>query len=314
MHHVPRDRRPSAKATRLDRLQLDDPGALDALLAAVGDGPYDVALPVDSELVGVLKARGFTQYAQTVVMARRIDGFREIRRHRRTSRSCPTATNGPRLTRAEALAMADFSFYRRSGHRLALKPPPAGGLSLPRAVATRSSASFRPMPSGWINWIGVVPDARRQGIGRALVGEIAMAVRDAVGSHVVCEVDNTADAIAMWLTIDQGTHPNGVAHPQLNGLPRLQRQRVVVPQDAVTHEPTAPPDEPALDDEIELVAMVATVRADAAADAKRYRSASRRKLRVRSVAISLVNVGCMFMVASITPCGLNSVYRSIANS
>jgi len=54
------------------------------------------------------------------------------------------------------------------------------------------------MPSGWINWIGVVPEERREGIGRAMVGEIAMAVRDAVGSHIVAEVDDREDQLVFW--------------------------------------------------------------------------------------------------------------------
>lgn len=193
---------PSAKATRLDRLQLDDPGALDALLAAVGDGPWDAALPVDSELVAVLKARGFTQYAQTVVMARRIDGFRKMPPPADVQIVPYRNEWAEDFTRAEALAMADFSFYRQVGSPTGFETA-AGWGAFYAARRGEEIVGFiqAEMPSGWINWIGVVPEARRQGIGRALVGEIAIAVRDAVGSHVVCEVDDTEDAIAMWRTM-----------------------------------------------------------------------------------------------------------------
>ena len=33
------------------------------------------------------------------------------------------------------------------------------------------------LPEGWINWMGVVPDARRRGIGRLLIADIARQVR-----------------------------------------------------------------------------------------------------------------------------------------
>ncbi len=188
---------PSAKATRLDRLQLEDPGALAPLLAAVGEGPYDVALPVDDAQIGMLKSAGFTEYARTV--ARRIDGFRKMPPPSDVEIVPYRNEWADEFTAAEALAMADFSFYRQVGSPTGFENA-AGWGSFYAARRNGAIVGFAQaeMPSGWINWIGVVPDARRQGIGRALVGEIAIAVRDAVGSHLVCEVDDTEDAMAMW--------------------------------------------------------------------------------------------------------------------
>ena len=68
---------PSSKATRLDGLSAESPAALEALIAAVGTGPVDFACPPDDPLVPILGAAGFTPYATTVVMARRIDGYRK---------------------------------------------------------------------------------------------------------------------------------------------------------------------------------------------------------------------------------------------
>lgn len=193
------DPSPSAKATRMDRLRAESPQALAALLAELGDGPLDAALPPDHELVPMLRAAGFEQYAATVVMARRIDGFRK-----------EPAPPGVQLvpyrnewaddfTRAETEAMADFSFYREVGSPTGFESAAGWGTFLAARVGEEIVGFVQAeMPAGWINWIGVVPSARRQGIGRALVGEIAMAVRDAVGSHLVAEVDDTDDARAFW--------------------------------------------------------------------------------------------------------------------
>lgn len=190
---------PSAKATRLDRLKLDDPSALAALLAAVGDGPYDVAVPVDDPLVGVLTAAGFDEYARTVVMARRIDGFRKMPPPSDVEIVPYRNEWAEEFTAVEARAMADFSFYRQVGSPTGFETAAGwGAFYAARRDGALVGFAQAEMPSGWINWIGVVPEARRQGIGRALVGEIAIAVRDAVGSHIVCEVDDTDDATAMW--------------------------------------------------------------------------------------------------------------------
>lgn len=193
---------PSAKATRLDRLSLETPGALPALLEAVGDGPYDVALPVDDPLVGTLAAAGFSEYARTVVMARRIDGFKKMPPPADVDIVPYRNEWAEDFSAAEALAMADFSFFRQVGSPTGFETAAGwGAFYAARRGETIVGFAQAEMPSGWINWIGVVPDARRQGIGRALVGEIAIAVRDAVGSHLVCEVDDSDDATAMWKTM-----------------------------------------------------------------------------------------------------------------
>ncbi len=44
------------------------------------------------------------------------------------------------------------------------------------------------LPEGWINWIGVVPRPRRQGIGRLLVADLARQVREARGTHLAALV------------------------------------------------------------------------------------------------------------------------------
>lgn len=41
------------------------------------------------------------------------------------------------------------------------------------------------LPDGWVNWLGVVPDARRRGVGHRLVAELAHEVSAARGTHLV---------------------------------------------------------------------------------------------------------------------------------
>ena len=45
------------------------------------------------------------------------------------------------------------------------------------------------LPEGWINWLGVHPDARRRGIGRLLVAELARQVAEARGTHLAALVE-----------------------------------------------------------------------------------------------------------------------------
>jgi ribosomal protein S18 acetylase RimI-like enzyme len=52
------------------------------------------------------------------------------------------------------------------------------------------------VPEGWINWLGVAPDARRRGIGRLLVGELAREVRTARGTHLAALVEADGDGQA----------------------------------------------------------------------------------------------------------------------
>lgn len=190
---------PSAKATRLDGLRAENPGALEALLALVGDPPYDLAVPPEDALVGIARAVGFEEYARTVVMARRIDGYRKVPAPRGTTIELYKNEWAEDFTAAEAEAMADFSFFREVGSPTGFETAAGWGSFYVARQGDRIVGFVQAeMPSGWINWIGVVPDQRRVGIGRALVGQIAVVVRDEVGSHIVAEVDNIPDNLIFW--------------------------------------------------------------------------------------------------------------------
>ncbi len=190
---------PSAKATRLDGLRADGPAAVEALLAQIGDGPFDVACAPDDPLVGILRAVGFEPYASTVVVARRIDGYRKEPPPPGTKIEPYRNEWAEEFTAAEAEAMADFSFYREVGSPTGFEGAAGWGTFYAARQDGRIVGFVQAeMPSGWINWIGVIPAERRKGIGRALVGMVAVAVRDAVGSHMVAEIDDTPENIAFW--------------------------------------------------------------------------------------------------------------------
>ncbi len=190
---------PSAKATRLDGLKAETPAAVEALLTAVGDAPYDFACAPDDPLAGILTAIGFEPYARTVVVARRLDVFRK-------EPAPPGITISPyknewaeSFAAAQEAAMADFSFFREVGSPTGFETAEGwGAFFAARQGDTVVGFAQAELPSGWINWIGVVPDERRKGIGKALVGEVAMAVRDALGSHLVAEVDDIPAALGFW--------------------------------------------------------------------------------------------------------------------
>jgi len=190
---------PSAKATRLDGLHADGPAAVEALLAQLGDGPFDFACPPDDPLVGILTAAGFEPYSHTIVMARRIDGYRKEPPPLGTKIEPYKNEWADQFVVAEAEAMADFSFFREVGSPTGFEGAEGWGAFYAARQDDRLVGFVQAeMPSGWINWIGVIPSERRKGIGRALVGMIAVAVRDAVGSHMVCEVDDTPESTVFW--------------------------------------------------------------------------------------------------------------------
>lgn len=193
---------PSAKATRIDKLRAESPAALAALLAKVGDGPLDIALPNESELIPMVREAGFEPYANTMIVARRIDGFRKDPAPVGVQIEPYSNDWAESFTKAEAEAMADFSLFKEVGSPTGFEQAAGWGTFL-AARRDGEVVGFvqAEMPTGWINWIGVVPSERRQGLGRAMVGEIALAVRDAVGSHLCAEIDDSPESEAFWKTL-----------------------------------------------------------------------------------------------------------------
>lgn len=189
---------PTARALRLDALRADGPRALAALLAGLPESPpWDAALASDDPAAGLLRGAGFEVYAETVTMARRLAGMREAPHVIGTEIAPYRNEWADAFLAAEAAAMADDPFYREMGGETGFATAAGTGAFV---VARRGEAivgfAQGAVPEGWVNWLGVIPDERRKGVGRALLGEIARAVAAGRGTHLVVEAPAAGPASA----------------------------------------------------------------------------------------------------------------------
>jgi GNAT superfamily N-acetyltransferase len=91
---------------------------------------------------------------------------------------------------AEAAAMQGLAIFAEMGQPTGYE----GAEGFDAAVAARGEDGIvgfaqAMLPEGWINWLGVVPDARRRGVGRLLIAEVARRVREARGTHLAALVE-----------------------------------------------------------------------------------------------------------------------------
>lgn len=199
----------TARALRLDALRVEGPDSLDALLAALPwPPPWDAALAADDPAAALLKGAGFEVYAETATMARRLAGMREAP-HVTDIRITPYRNEWSEgFVAAEAEAMADDPFYQEMGGETGFSTAEGTGSFV---VARRGEKivgfAQAAVPEGWVNWMGVIPDERRKGIGRALLGEVARDVAKGRGTHLVVDAPMDAPAIAFLLA--QGFRDRG---------------------------------------------------------------------------------------------------------
>lgn len=188
---------PTALAVRLDGLRARDGAALDALLARLPEPPWDAEVPADDDLVRLLSSRGFAPYASGALMARPVEGVPP-----------PSHVDGVEVvpyrnewaaafTAAEADALAGTSALAEIGSPSGYEWGEGQGAFVVARRRDGGIAGFAhaDLPDGWVDWLGVVPDRRRRGVGRALMAAVAERVRAARGTHLVC-VAETADAAA----------------------------------------------------------------------------------------------------------------------
>ncbi len=146
----------------------------------------------------MLAAEGFEPYARVAVMARPIEGLPR-----------PPVVPGvavepyrnewaEKFAAVEAAAMRGLAAFAEMGQPTGYES--AEGFDA-MIVAREAGAGLRGfaqamVPEGWINWMGVHPDARRRGIGRLLVTELARQVGEARGTHLaaVVEADGAGQA------------------------------------------------------------------------------------------------------------------------
>jgi GNAT superfamily N-acetyltransferase len=190
---------PSARALRLDGLRAGSPAALDELLGRLPPPPWDASLRPEEPVASWLAAAGFEPYAETVVMARSLQGMRaaapvpgvEVEQYRNDWAEAFQA--------AEAQAMADDPFYAEMGTPTGFEGA-AGRGAFRVALRGERLVGFAQasLPDGRVNWIGVVPEERRQGIGALLVTEIARQTARARGTHLHLEAIPGGAAGAFW--------------------------------------------------------------------------------------------------------------------
>lgn len=189
---------PTARALRLEGLRARDGAALDALLAAVDEPPWDVELSPDDEVVPLLRARGFEEYARAAVMARPLEGLAPAPAAAGV-RIAPYSNEwADSYAEGEAAAMAEHPFYLHMGSPTGYE----GAEGFDAAVAARAGDRVvgfvqAQLPEGWINWLWVHPEHRRNGVASALVWEVANAVREARGTHLAALVPIRSDGAAL---------------------------------------------------------------------------------------------------------------------
>ena len=182
---------PTARALRLEGLRAADAGALHALLATLPDPPWDAEVDSDGPLSGLLGGAGFEVYARVTVMARPVQGLPrgpalpgiELEPYRNAWAESFAA--------AQDAAMSELAPYREMGTPTGYET--AEGFDA--FVAARQGDAVvgfaqAALPDGWINWLGVVPAARRSGVGTRLVAELGKQVAAARGTHLAALVED----------------------------------------------------------------------------------------------------------------------------
>lgn len=178
---------PSALAVRLDGLQARDATALAALLGQLPEPPWDVEVNAeDAELLGVLAACGFGQYATGTLYARRADGLVAPRVAGVEIVAYDNAW-APAFSAAEAEAMQGLAAFTELGSPSGYEwGAGQGSFRIARTPGGRLLGfAHADLPDGVVDWFGVVPEQRGKGIGRLLMAGIAHDVVEARGTHLL---------------------------------------------------------------------------------------------------------------------------------
>jgi GNAT superfamily N-acetyltransferase len=189
---------PTARALRLEALRADSPGALSSLLDALPEPPpWDAAVVSDDPAAGLLRGAGFEVYAETATMARRLAGMKEAPHVTEVRVATYRNEWSPEFLSAEEAAMGEDPFYREMGGETGFDTA-AGTGAFVVALHGEKIVGFAQaaVPEGWLNWMGVIPDERRKGIGKVLLGEIARQVAADRGTHLVVDAPTTGGAMA----------------------------------------------------------------------------------------------------------------------
>lgn len=149
-------------------------------------------------LAAMLGAEGFEPYARVAVMARQIEGLPRAPFVPRVAVEPYRNAWADEFAAVEAAAMEGLAAFAEMNQPTGYES--AEGFDA-MVAAREEGAGLRGfaqamVPEGWINWLGVHPDARRRGIGRLLVAELARQVGEARGTHLAALVEADGDGQA----------------------------------------------------------------------------------------------------------------------
>jgi ribosomal protein S18 acetylase RimI-like enzyme len=144
-------------------------------------------------LESLLAAEGFEPYARMAVMARPLEGMPRPPHVPGVAVEPYRNAWADEFSAAEALAMEGLAAFREMGQPTGYEAAEGfDAFVVARDAGGLLGFAQAMVPEGWINWLGVVPGARRRGIGRILMAELARQVAEARGTHLACLVE--ADA------------------------------------------------------------------------------------------------------------------------
>lgn len=191
---------PTARAVRLENVRARDAAAFQALMQAVpADPPFDLALEPGDPVGAFAREAGFTPYATTVRFARAIDGFPGGEPADGVRLLTYDNAMADRYDEAEFDALHGTAIFAAMGRPTGYSQGAGFG---DFTVAMRGDRligfCFTQVPEGIIWWLGVVPDERRKGVARMLLGSAARATRTAGGTHLLMEAEDTPEARAFF--------------------------------------------------------------------------------------------------------------------
>ncbi len=167
------------------------------MLARLADPPWDAEVADDDPVGPMLAAEGFEPYARMAVMARPIEGLPRASHVPGISVEAYRNEWSEAFTAAEGMAMEGLATFREMGQPTGYEGA-EGFDAFCVARDERDMLGFAQamLPEGWINWMGVVPQRRREGIGRLLIADLARRVGEARGTHLAAlvEVDTPGHA------------------------------------------------------------------------------------------------------------------------
>jgi ribosomal protein S18 acetylase RimI-like enzyme len=186
----------------MDGLRAEGTDALARLLTELPEPPWDVAIAVGDPLVSMLNALGFEAYGEVVTWVAQVNVLRPAP-HVSGITIDPYRnewTEG--FQEAERLALEETVAFQEIGQPSGYE----GAEGFDAFVVARRDGRIvgfaqAQLPEGWINWMGVLPNERRRGIGRLLVDAVARSVSKTRGTHVGAEVDSSGPGPAMWRAV-----------------------------------------------------------------------------------------------------------------